>query len=73
MSGLKDTLACFAPGIFIILLFISGLRIPLRNVPENAKYSLKMCQIEEFKKPIVVTSAYHPKRSFLNFKKLESV
>jgi len=40
-----------------------------RNTFENAKYSIKLCAENEFATPILVTSAYHMKRSILSFNK----
>jgi len=42
-----------------------------RNTFENAKYSIEICTKNEFKVPILVTSAYHLKRSILCFNKIE--
>jgi len=42
-----------------------------RNTFENAKYSIELCTKNEFKAPILVTSAYHMKRSILSFNKLQ--
>jgi uncharacterized SAM-binding protein YcdF (DUF218 family) len=39
------------------------------NTLQNAKYSREICLKHDFKNPIVVTSAYHLKRSVLSFKK----
>lgn len=41
-----------------------------RNTFENASYSHKICIEKGFKHPIVVTSAYHLKRSVLSFEKV---
>ncbi len=58
---------------------LAGLGIPVdkviaedksRNTYENAKYTLKILKTRHFKKPILVTSAYHMRRSVMNFKKL---
>ncbi len=40
-----------------------------RNTYENAKYTREVCEKRGFKIPILVTSAYHLKRSSLSFKK----
>jgi uncharacterized SAM-binding protein YcdF (DUF218 family) len=42
-----------------------------RNTFENAKYSIELCIKNDFRTPIVVTSAYHMKRSLLSFNKLQ--
>jgi uncharacterized SAM-binding protein YcdF (DUF218 family) len=41
-----------------------------RNTFENASYSHKICIEKGFKNPILVTSAYHLKRSVLSFEKV---
>jgi uncharacterized SAM-binding protein YcdF (DUF218 family) len=41
-----------------------------RNTFENVRYSVELCTKNDFKFPIVVTSAYHMKRSILSFNKL---
>ena len=41
-----------------------------RDTFGNAKYTQKICEKLGFKKPILVTSAYHLKRSVLSFKKV---
>src|SRR3989338_5686179 len=38
-----------------------------RDTIENARYAGEICKKMEFKKPILVTSAYHMKRSVLSF------
>ncbi|MBI5213134.1 MAG: YdcF family protein [Nitrospirae bacterium] len=64
----------------IIKRFIVDLGIPSgkiiiedksRDTIENAKYTKAICEKNGFKKPILVTSAYHMKRSVLSFKKVE--
>lgn len=40
-----------------------------RDTEENASYSLKICGEKGFKKPLLLTSAYHMPRSVLLFKK----
>lgn len=40
-----------------------------RDTEENAAYSLKICGEKGFKKPLLLTSAYHMPRSVLLFKK----
>jgi uncharacterized SAM-binding protein YcdF (DUF218 family) len=42
-----------------------------RNTYENAKFSREICIQVGFKEPIIVTSAFHLKRSILSFKKLK--
>jgi uncharacterized SAM-binding protein YcdF (DUF218 family) len=42
-----------------------------RNTFENAKFSREICIQSGFKNPIIVTSAFHLKRSILSFKKLK--
>lgn len=42
-----------------------------RNTYENAKFSREICLQYGFKSPIIVTSAFHLKRSILSFKKLK--
>lgn len=42
-----------------------------RNTFENAKNSKALCQVKGFKNPIIVTSAYHLRRSILSFNKVE--
>jgi uncharacterized SAM-binding protein YcdF (DUF218 family) len=42
-----------------------------RNTFENALFSRKICIQSGFKKPIIVTSAFHLKRSILSFKKVK--
>lgn len=46
------------------------LEVKSRNTFENAKYSLEICKNKGFKKPILVTSAYHLKRSVYSFEKV---
>ncbi|MBN1662593.1 MAG: YdcF family protein [Deltaproteobacteria bacterium] len=41
-----------------------------RDTIENARYSKQLCRQFGFKTPIVVTSAYHMKRSILSFQKV---
>ena len=41
-----------------------------RDTFENAKNSKVLCKIMGFKKPMIVTSAYHLKRSILSFSKI---
>lgn len=41
-----------------------------KNTFENAKFSQEICLRYDFKNPIVVTSAYHLKRSILSFRKI---
>jgi uncharacterized SAM-binding protein YcdF (DUF218 family) len=41
-----------------------------RNTIENARYSKEICKEFGFKKPILLTSAYHLKRSMIAFKKV---
>jgi uncharacterized SAM-binding protein YcdF (DUF218 family) len=40
-----------------------------RTTQENAEYCSKILKERNLKKPILVTTAYHMKRSILNFKK----
>lgn len=40
-----------------------------RDTFENAKYTKKVCEKFGFKNPILITSAYHMKRSVLSFRK----
>lgn len=42
-----------------------------RDTIENARYSRDICRKMGFKNPILVTSAYHMKRSILSFKKAD--
>ena len=42
-----------------------------RDTIENARYAGEICKKMEFKKPILVTSAYHMKRSVLSFKRVD--
>ena len=42
-----------------------------RNTYENARFSREICLQYGFKSPIIVTSAFHLKRSVLSFKKLK--
>ncbi|MBN1382395.1 MAG: YdcF family protein [Deltaproteobacteria bacterium] len=42
-----------------------------RDTMENARYSKQICTQEGFKTPIVVTSAFHMKRSVLSFQKID--
>jgi uncharacterized SAM-binding protein YcdF (DUF218 family) len=59
---------------FLMDLGISGDQIILeensRDTFENAKYTKKICEKLGFKKPILVTSAYHLKRSVISFNKV---
>ena len=41
-----------------------------RDTIENARYTKKICSSHGFKKPILVTSAYHMKRAVLSFEKV---
>jgi len=41
-----------------------------RDTFENAKYTKKVCDKFGFKSPILITTAYHMKRSVLSFKKV---
>jgi uncharacterized SAM-binding protein YcdF (DUF218 family) len=41
-----------------------------RDTIENAKYTKEICEKYNFKKPILVTSAYHMKRSIMSFEKV---
>jgi len=41
-----------------------------RDTIENARYTKKICEKLGFKKPILVTSAYHMSRSVLSFKRM---
>ncbi|MEW6213735.1 MAG: YdcF family protein [Nitrospirota bacterium] len=40
-----------------------------RDTIENAKYTVKICKKSGYKKPLLVTSANHMKRSLLSFEK----
>ncbi|MFQ3574416.1 MAG: YdcF family protein, partial [Thermodesulfovibrionales bacterium] len=42
-----------------------------RDTIENARYSKEICVQRGFKKPAIVTSAYHIKRSVMSFKKVD--
>ena len=71
----EHTSAAEAPIIkrFLVDLGVSGTQIILeeksRDTFENAKYTKKICEKLGFKSPILITSAYHMKRSVLSFKK----
>ncbi|MEW6670585.1 MAG: YdcF family protein [Thermodesulfobacteriota bacterium] len=58
---------------FLIDLGISPERIIIedqsRDTFENALYSIKICERNNYRKPILITSAYHMKRALMNFKK----
>lgn len=41
-----------------------------RDTIENAKYSIEICRKNGFKRPVLVTSAYHMKRSVMSFEKV---
>jgi uncharacterized SAM-binding protein YcdF (DUF218 family) len=41
-----------------------------RDTIENARYTAEICKRLGYKKPILVTSAYHMKRSVMSFKKV---
>lgn len=41
-----------------------------RDTSQNAKYTQEICSGSGFKTPILVTSAFHMKRSIMNFKKV---
>lgn len=41
-----------------------------RDTIENAKYTLEICRKLNFKKPILVTSAFHMKRAIMSFRKI---
>lgn len=41
-----------------------------RDTIENAKYTKEICERYKFRKPLLVTSAFHMKRSVLSFKKI---
>jgi len=41
-----------------------------RDTIENAKYTMEICQKRNYKRPILVTSAYHMKRSIMSFEKI---
>lgn len=41
-----------------------------RDTIENAKYTLEICKKLNYKKPILVTSAYHMKRAIMSFGKV---
>jgi uncharacterized SAM-binding protein YcdF (DUF218 family) len=41
-----------------------------RDTYENAKYTKELCLQNNYKNPILITSAYHMKRSLLSFKKV---
>ena len=43
-----------------------------RDTIENARYTKEICKKYGFKKPILVTSAYHMKRSVMSFKKVNT-
>jgi len=59
---------------FLMDLGISGDQIITeensRDTFENAKYTKKVCDKFGFKNPILITSAYHMKRSVVSFKKV---
>jgi uncharacterized SAM-binding protein YcdF (DUF218 family) len=40
-----------------------------RDTIENAKYTKEICERYNFKKPLVVTSAYHMRRAVISFEK----
>ncbi|HCL82166.1 MAG TPA: YdcF family protein, partial [Nitrospiraceae bacterium] len=42
-----------------------------RDTIENAKYTAEICKKIGYKKPLLVTSAYHMKRSVMSFEKAE--
>jgi len=63
----------------IIKRFLTDLGIPddqiiseesSRDTFENAKFTQEICEKLGFKNPILITSAYHMKRSVLSFKKM---
>ena len=67
-----------APEAIIIRRFLIDLGVPpdkiiveskSRDTLENAKYSIQICDTRGYKNPILLTSAYHLKRSILSFKK----
>jgi uncharacterized SAM-binding protein YcdF (DUF218 family) len=41
-----------------------------RDTIENAKYTMEICKKLNYKKPILVTSAYHMKRAIMSFQKV---
>ncbi len=41
-----------------------------RDTMENARYSKELCERRNFRRPLLVTSAYHMKRSLLSFQKV---
>ncbi|MBU2591679.1 MAG: YdcF family protein [Nitrospinae bacterium] len=41
-----------------------------RDTIENAKYTMEICRKRNYKRPILVTSAYHMKRSIMSFEKV---
>lgn len=68
-----------APEAIIIRRFLIDLGVPAkkiivedksRDTLENAKYSNEICKELGYHKPILLTSAYHLKRSILSFKKI---
>ncbi len=67
------------PEALIVKRFLIDLGVPdkkviiedkSRDTIENAKYTAEMCKRYGFKRPILVTSAYHMKRSVMSFKKV---
>lgn len=61
----------------IVMRFITDLGVPeesiiiedkSRDTIENARFTLAICEQKGFKKPLLVTSAYHMKRSVMSFK-----
>ncbi|MEW6162341.1 MAG: YdcF family protein [Nitrospirota bacterium] len=66
--------------VLIVRRFLVNLGVPLkkiiledksRDTIENARYTKAICEKLGFKKPILVTSAYHMSRSVLSFKKVD--
>ena len=59
---------------FLINLGISATEIMIENKSrdtfENAKFTRDICIRSDYKKPILITSAYHLKRSILSFEKV---
>jgi uncharacterized SAM-binding protein YcdF (DUF218 family) len=63
----------------IVKRFLEDLDVPANKIIvedrsldtiENARYVKSICEKERFRRPLLVTSAYHMKRSVLSFKKV---
>ncbi|MBF0329627.1 MAG: YdcF family protein [Nitrospirae bacterium] len=61
----------------IVMRFLTDLGVPKekiivedksRDTIENGRFTLAICEQKGFKKPVLVTSAYHMKRSVMSFK-----